>query len=351
MKVKKLGLLALTGFATTAIISCGGGGGGGSVSSTKASYSGAASQGDLATFTFDGKNLTYQISGPVFGNIPPKTIQLIPVQNGENFVYKDKWDDYYYFSGNLGVAEIYLTDSDKATYVVGLKSVQIPDVNTVAGNSTEGKKYIYIYIPRDIINDDIEGYLLTIKPDHTWQLSDGASGNWKIVENHVEAYDSDGNKVANVIIKPGQSRAGIIVDINPAFGGGFGIGLEQKPLKPEDLTGVYQTYYYYLNATAYYNATTEEERRNAEIECFGKLYVNGNTYTYIENWCSDGEPDNVTVSNIKLNQLCDGTPMNGVACADGYNIFVDPEDGYFIAIRYRNKILEEVIGSSKSWNK
>ena len=336
--MKRVSLAIIAIFTGIGIISCGGGGGSegnnsssnSSTANSKASYTGAAFQGDLATFTFDGKNLTYHIQGPVFGDVNG-TIQLTPIIQGETLVYKDKWDDYFYFSGNLGIAEVYPSDSDIATYIVGLKDVKTPNIADIAG--TSGKNYIYLGVSP---SGEIEGYILTLKPNKTWQLSDGTNGTWTIKGNYIEAYDNNGNRVANVFIKPGKSRAGIVVDL---LNGGFGIGLEQKPIKPEELTGTYQTYYY----------KPPTGNNSKEIECFGTLTVNGTHYVYKETWCSDGEPSQPIEANITINQLCNGKQVNGVACADGFDIFIDPVDGYFIAI---NPIThEEAFGSSKPWNK
>ena len=323
-------LLALLAAGGIVLAGCGGGGGGGSVSGSSnigGNYTGAASAGDLAKFSFDGKRVIYSISGPVFGN-ETGSIGLSPKIPG--FLYTDDDGNYYYFSKNLGVAEIEL-DNGKTAYVVGLKDVKTPTVNEVAGNS--GKKYLYL----EITSNEIGGALLTVNPDGTWTSDNGdetENGTWEIKDNYIVVKDNNGQVVANVIVKPGKSRSGVIVDL--ADGTGFGIGLEQKKLTTSDLTGTYNTYYY---------------DPNSGIECFGTLKVSGGSASYQESWCSDGEPEKEELSiSISLNQLCDGTTLDGVACADVSNgkkfeMFIDPVDGYFIAVNPVSG--EEVIGSTQ----
>ena len=301
---------------------CGGGVSNNTVS--ESTYTGAASAGDLAIFSFDGENLTYNVSGPIFGS-KNGSLSLSPEIPG--FLYTDKYNNHYFFSKNLGVAEIEL-DNGKTAFVVGLKDVANPTAENLAG--TSGKRYLYIEVDT---NGTIEGRILNIKPDKTWSIDGGSkNGTWEVKGNYVAAKDENGTIVANVIVKPGKSRSGIIVDL--ADGTGFGIGLEQKALTNSDLTGTYKTYYY---------------DPQSGVKCFGTLEVSENSTTYQETWCSDNSTKTLNLT-ITANQLCNGTNVDGVACADDgngtkFNMFIDPVEGYFIAINPDTG--EGVIGSAQ----
>ena len=336
MNLKRTVVFGAIFAAGVTLTACGGGGGGGGSSSTKtATYTGAASAGDLATFTFDGRVLTYRVSGPVFGNLSG-SLTLTPVEGP--FLYKDEDDNYYYFSGNLGVAEIELDDG-RIAWVAGLQNVARPTVEQVAGNSS--KNYLYIEIDQ---NGTIDGYILTVNANNTWYTTDLSGqiedyGNWTIVDNYIRAYDSE-NNTYNVIVKPGTSRAGIVVDYGN--GNGMGIGLEQKTLTADDVTGTYTSYYY---------------DPVSGLECFGNVTVSANNGTYSYTYtasCSDNSTDD-SAGTLELNTFCyaNGTrvPLNGIACAQDansgnlYDVFIDPVDGYYIAVNPATQ--ERVIGSSK----
>jgi len=296
-------------------MSCGGGGGGGTLESGASgsvdTYVGTVAKGDFAVFSFDGRKLTYQVTGPVFGN-RTGSLELSPVNPTNQYVYKDEDGDYFYFAGDLGVGEISI--DNETVFVVGLKKVGTLNATELAGSS--GKKYIFLEVDN---NGTVTVHTLTLKPNKTWTINDGESnGTWEVREKGgqscVMVRDDDNNTVANVVVKPGKSRSVLIVD--NADGSGFGIGLEQKALNTTELEGIYQTYYY---------------NPNNNVECFGTVMVNGTSYFYQERWCSDNDTESEN-GTIEINKLCNGTDQNGIACAGDYEVFIDPVDGYWLAV-------------------
>jgi hypothetical protein len=346
--MKKLLSTALFSLVIPAtIFSCGGGGGGSSSDTTITSqtqtttaeqaepavYYGAASQGDLAKFVFDGQKVQYEVKGPVFGD--KKGEFEVEVYHQKPF-YKAKDDEIYLmFSGNLAFADVYLDNGE--TVVVGLKSAgQLKDEDVA------DKKFVYTAVLTD---GTVEAYTIDFSKDHTWELYNLAGelenkGTWQIAgDGYIEAKDEDGN-LYNVVVKPGESRAGFVVDL--ASYGGFGIGLEQKSLTEKDITGTYSFYSY------------EPEY---DEDCFGtvKLYYDTATKTYKyeakTTWCDDPEDIGYTEKGtVTPNSPIDG--MLKVTSDEGETgyAFIDPEDGYFIFVGINpetSKVVSYVIGTNK----
>lgn len=86
--------------------------------SNNTKFSGAASVGDFATFSYnkDTNKLTYNMKGSVFG--AKSGIQTLTNLNG-NVFFKDKNGNFYFFSGSLAVAQIPM-DNDKVSFIIGL---------------------------------------------------------------------------------------------------------------------------------------------------------------------------------------------------------------------------------------
>ncbi|ADU97396.1 putative lipoprotein [Thermovibrio ammonificans HB-1] len=331
---KSLTLLTLL----VALSSCGGGGGGSTnlssenTTATSVTYLGAASQGDLAKFSLNGNSLTYEVQGPVFGDVKGNmTIQV----NQQKPFYKGEVNGtqvYMMLSGNIGFADVIINGTD--TLLVGLSNI-----GNLTDSEIAGKDFVYV----EVLNTgEVGGYTIRLNSDHTWTMYDFSgnledSGSWQMTsENYVNATDSYGNTY-HVIIKPGISRAGFIVDLP----NGFGIGLEQKALTQNEITG---TYSYYSYDVQY------------DEDCFGTVKVwydnSTNTYKYLAKtiWCDDpadiGYEENGT--------LTPNSPVNGTLTLTdpqgnkGY-IFLDPEDGYFtgVGVDSNGYITDYMIGSNK----
>jgi len=347
---KLLSLAAFSLIIPATIVSCGGGGGSSSESSTTSTstttsttqttpvtYYGAASQGDLAKFTFDGQKVYYEVSGPVFGD---KSGSFPVSVNVQKPFYKGDADGtpvYLMLSGNLAFADVILDGKD--TLVVGLRSS-----GGLTDSDVAGKKFVYVSV---LSNGSVGGYTLELGTDHTWKLYDlegneEDSGTWQLVNgSYIKATDSS-NNTYNVVVKPGTNRAGFVVDLAGSSVSGFGMGLEQKPLTKDDITG---TYYYYS-----YDADNDED-------CYGtvKVYYDAGSSAYRYDaktvWCEDSED----VGLEETGTLTPNSPVDGVAKLtdpegnEGY-VFIDPEDGYFMAVKLKanGDIGEYIIGSSKT---
>jgi len=352
--IKKFSILTLTSLIfSTSFIGCIDGGGGdgdtpATTSTTVTEYKGSVSPGDFATIslietTTSTNTLTelsatmlavyYKISGPVFGtregSFPIEIYQQKPFYKGT----VDGTDIYLMLSGNLAFSNVVI--DGKKTYVVALNNT-----GSITEDQVINKKFVYTLTKSD---GTIENYTIELGSNNKWTLynlqgtqEDG--GTWELIDgSYIKATNTNGNAYY-VIIKPGTSRTGFIVDLNE---NGFGIGLEQKTLTDKDITG---TYSYQVHSVE-----TDED-------CFGTVEVyfdnNDNAFKYKAtlNWCENSpNPNYEEVGTLTLNNPTDGMakltdPQNN----EGY-VFIDPEDGYFIAIKYNSsgQATEYIIGSNK----
>ena len=320
-----------------ALLSCGGGGGGSSttaggsssVSQTK-TYVGAASQGDFATFTFNGTHLTYSLSGTVFGN-KSGTLKLYPVKDANGNVIKPFYyadvngaKVYMMFAGNVGVAQILL--GNETTYVVGLSKVASLNPEDFADKTYT----LFTSIKEEgQTNPQWDIWKLEINGNGTWRRIDIDTGNvegtgaWEVSGDHIVAKDDNGNSVANFVVKPGDFAVGIVVDF--VDGSGFAIGLEQKPLTAERVSGTFHMFTHHLN--------------HSDDDCFEEVVVSGTTDTMHDLWCANS--DNYYSSGretLALNKTCDGTSVNGIICVttaenEKIEVFADAQDGYYFVTR------------------
>ena len=347
MRKKLISLVAMSVFVPSILTGCDTGGGDSSDSSsatnsttnstTTATYYGAASAGDFAEFTFDGKTITYTLEGPVFGNISGSFPIQIHIQKPFYKGYEEDTPVYLMLAGNIGFASVY--ENGKEVLLVGLKE---------SGSLTEeeivNKKFIYTTIHNDL---SVANLSIEFNNDKTWKTYDTngnevSTGSWQLIDGkYINLTDEAGNIISKVVIKPGVNRAGFVVDLRDNVGG-FGVGLEQKALTKEDIVG---TYYYYSYDNVY------------DEDCYGigKVYYDDTTgdykYTSKTIWCDLPEDIGLEeTGTLVLNE-----PITGMAIATdsktGYksSIFLDTEDGYFIAFKYDNNgnIVEYIIGSNK----
>ena len=300
---------------------------------TNVNYNGAASVGDYASFSYDKNTntVTYQVAGNVFGN-KSGTREIENLYG--NVFFKDKnGNNFYFFSGSLGVAVIPLDNN--VSFLTGL---QIPEKNLTASDLKliANKRFNYMEFTSNTVSfafieinstnvNDLNG---------TWRdFVEGDSGTWEVNGSHLDVKNSNGVKVANVIIRPGVKRSGIVVDL---VGGGFGVGVEAKALTFAEMSG---TFYY--------------QDSDDSGTCYGKAVVNGTNFSYADEYCY-GTTKASGSGTLELNPFVDvnndGTPdinLTGLAKVSGENeyIFIDPEDGYYISIDMANGDLS--IGSNK----
>jgi len=296
--------------------------------SSNVSFSGAASVGDFANFTYDKKTKTisYSIKGNVFGD-KNGTREIESLYH--NVFFKDKDSDTsYFFSGSLGVALIPVTDTN-ISYVVGL---QMPEIDEINASLIANKTFNYMeFNTNGSINFGLIDINSTSDTNGTWtDKVSGITGTWKVSRTHIDVYNNN-TKIANIIIRPGSSRAGFIID---KVNGGFGIGVEAKELNASELSG---TFYYYDNSPD-------------GTECFGTVDINRTNFSYKDEYCSDNSPDNGSGTlNLNPPVTIDGRSftLNGIAQETNSSkyVFIDPTDGYYIAVDINDSDI--AIGSNK----
>lgn len=313
--------LLLSSALAFALIGCGGSSNN-TPESTKTDYKGAITKGDYVTFTFDSStlNLTYSVdsNSRYFGGVSGSVTLSNPYGK-------------FYISSSLGASAMIannlligkIPQNNDTAYVVGLQSSSAPTVSQVAGSTH--KKYVYTHIDK---NSNVTLHTLQVNSNGTFTETNlGSSvtstGCWKIDSGRLVAKGGVNNCTNvtsfdfNIVIKPGSSRSGIVVDY--ANGDGIGIGLEQQQLSTSDVAGTYESYYFENN---------DDNFAKVEIDSSGTL-----------KWkACPGGSCTMPYSNgtLSLNQDCDGNTVDGIACAtvggNNYLAFIDNEDNYYIAV-------------------
>jgi len=314
--------------------------------SAKVAFSGAASVGDFATFSYDkdANTLSYDINGSVFG-----------AQSGdqnltnlfENVFFKDASGNFYFFSGALGVAQIPMSDGN-VSYVVGL---QMPH-DQIDTSLIVNKRFNYIDFPS---TGNPEFSILDINAtsstdtNGTWtDVLNDVNGTWMLDGTHIDVLETNGTKFANVTIRPASDingKAGIIVD---NISGGFGMGIEAKPATISDVTGTYSYFSQGLDATSPWS-------------CYGTNIVTDNndgnnstaTYTYTDSQCSiPGDASNGSATFI-LNPTVDinsslSITLNGIAQISSTEyVFIDNTSGYYVSMDMNASDPSISVGSNK----
>jgi hypothetical protein len=329
IKWTKTLLGAILGIGTVTVISCGGGGGGSSSGSSNTSpayegtYSGAASAGDLATFTVNGTQLTYHVWGSVFGNITG-TLTLVPWAAGNGFFWKNDTEGVYLaVFKNVGVAAID-TENGTAT-VVGLHEPS--NVTDFDFNRT----FVFTWVYKE--NNGTQ---------EVWKRANGLlSFNTTAKTATFEFYPDETTKTYNYTVnteantidilngtdvvvhilykKADTGNEFLVMDL--AGGKGFGMGRDTTPLQPDE-TKTYKVYFYgeslveddtwWGNSTVYYDSG------------LGK---------WISKWQDSGVYNGTPYTEkgttvLHFNTLCvynettgeyDLIPFNGTGCGCAYN--------------------------------
>jgi hypothetical protein len=356
--MKKSNLISLiSGLAIAALFSCGGGGGGGGSTATisvqpstdyQGTYTGAASAGDFAVYDVQGNRLSYQVKGPIFGQISGNlTLQPLAIDaNSTTHFWKASVNGtnvYVFLSKNLGLA-----------YIPDLETADGSTVNaTILGlrNATNiqniiGKSFVYVDI-RTNTGISYDGCVVNINGNSTSEVgnftyeclnSGSGQGCWKLdlqnnrliaveTTNTTDCTNQDyNNPDFYVVAKPGSSRAGFILD--HADGSGIGVGLEQKSYTTDlDTTKIYVF------------ETLDWDDNDNPIEATVKVYYNNTSGQWQYTWQSSQYNSS---GKLYLDTYCDEygntNPMEGVICAYNENsgnywdVMLDPVDGYYIAI-------------------
>lgn len=345
--MKKFKLLPFI-LTSVVLIACGGDGDSQTPSTQpstnyQGTYLGAAKVGDMAEFTVNGTKLSYKVEGSVFGS---KTgsfdIKPLAIGASSNTHFWKSTDNniHLFLAENLGFAYISNVDPNgKDSIVIGLR--EIGDINSIIG-----KEFIYI----DITTFGVASCSVIIKNDKTYNYEcssgDRGDGCWKTDSSNKRLLAKDTINTINCSSWDGSGpdyyitaksinagRAGFILD--HVDGTGVGIGLEKKIYDlnseiPADSIQ-FETLDWTMdnNGNLVFCTTTVDIQKNQS----------GNwTYTW-----KSGEPCNYTAEGI-IQENCyydnNGTEYqrDGILCASDtttgtkYNIMIDREGGYYIAI-------------------
>lgn len=345
-------------FLSLSLIAACGGGSSGTTPQTEPSqnlqgtYTGAATAGDFAIFTVSGTTLSYSLKGAIFGQIKD-SIDIEPMF-AEAGPYTHFWKSTsgnvaIFLSGNIGLAYVQNAKDTQDAIVVGLK-----DVSNI--NNIIGKTFVYV----DLRTNGVDGCEIKINGtindtsgtfDYTCLSGHSGTGCWKLnsqsniltatvnppkdANGNPDCVNWDGsNPTEYVIAKPGNNRAGFVVDHTD--GSGVGIGLERKAYSTE------------LNRDKVYTFETLSIDSSGKI-CPAIVTISFDgvdwKYEWKSTYCNE-----TARGTLSLDNVCPNTTYNGVICAtdnkgNQYNVMFDPVDGYYIAISTDGTYIE--IGALK----
>ena len=316
------------------------------VSST-ITFQGAASVGDLATYSYDKSTntLTYDINGSVYQENGSRTLTNLY----GNVFFKDTDDNFYFFSKTLAVAQIPLSDGN-VSYITGLQMPE-SDIDT---SLVVNKRYNFINFSASdgslgigIIDINASS---TSTTNGTWlDIVNDINGTWTRNGNHLEILDVNNTKIANGILRPSSSdgRAGFILDNLPAIGGGFGIGVEAKALSLAEIGSTFTYLGKGLNPSDAWS-------------CYGNVTVSDNndgnsstaSFTFTDDECTATVTPSSGSATLVLNPTV--TFANGSIVLEGIVqisttafAFIDPESGYYVAFDTNTSDPMISIGSNK----
>lgn len=379
MKLKTLAAFTMISMLTA----CGGGSGGSSEGDseneqqevTTTSYLGAASAGDFAEFSMDSDGqLTYSLSGFHFDGATG-TIDTTNMAGGFYTATVDGDTLGLFMTSNLGLA-VLPDESGKTPFISGLAN------SSAVTSEVAGKDYLFVGWKDDdelaqVITVNSDGSLSVkqiedvVTEENGGPVATSIVGCWAkspngeyinaLIDGHPDYVDvtscssvdeTDTNDgYARVVIKPGDSRAGFIIDY--ADGSGFGIGLERKELEetPSDIP-------YDIFSMNFADVAFDLNNfQRFVVESDETADDTGSVTEYEYNCTTDGCTLTTEVSEtftVHYNQICaedhgvdgaadpDRLPFDGMVCviSEGvgslptgsmFNALVDIEDGYFIA--------------------
>ena len=338
-------------------------------------YNGAAKVGDFAKYTFSRTNmkLTYEVSGAHFSqqNGEPSTGSLdVHSINGINaFYYAIEANNPnnpigMMLTKNMGMGVV-PTNGSQPALVLALQN------SNVDASQLAGKTFTYI----DVTNNNgtsVKPFIVTFSSDGSFSVKDlltntSNSGCWRVSndQSFIEAeivsvescatYNGYGTQGTNptdattdshyfkTIIKPARTqngRAGFIVD--HVDGSGVGIGLEKKSISAPSSEVRMDVF----SGSISTNITEQS------LNFLWNFSFNGTTGTKKQYSCSISNlsPSCTLTSagegfTIVYNQVCNpngsgtisGEDYVGLSCltlnsGEQYNVFIDTEDRYFIAV-------------------
>ena len=305
------------------------------------SFSGTASVGDFAVFSFDRSTntLNYNVNGNVFGS-QSGSENLTNVYG--NIFFTDTNNNFYFFSGSMGVALIDTNNTlTPKAFVIGMQTPPSIDTSLIVNKSfnylefdTNGNPSFSRIEINASNSTDTNGTWSTVDETNTT-----TTGVWNVNGTHLDVFDSNNTKIGNAVIRPSSDsnngRAGFILDIT---GGGFGIGIEATPLSPSELSGTF----YYL----------DKDLTSINDTCYGTASLSNDgtsvSFTFADQYCTSNSTPESGSGTLTLNPSVTGLPFNldGLVQIDSTTYaFIDPVSGYFVAIDTSGPSI--TIGSNK----
>ena len=291
-------------------------------------YQGAATVGDLTYFKYDPKNnmVAYNIVGPVFNNVYEGAIRVENVYN--NMFFVDNYSNMYFFSKNLGMAITNINNAeDNGANVAVSLGVKIPLQTNV--NLAKNKRFNIIDLNSSgDVSFKIMDFNISADGNNTWNSFD-ANGTWGINDDNssFKFFDSEGNLTKHFAIKQPATLNGREMIIVDNITGGFGVGVEAKPLTASD-----------INGTFYYQRVQDDG-----VLCYGEATFNNNSISVTDKYCMQigGNPDPDSkvsyTKTLELNPVIDpdnNITLTGLAkVIDDTNatyLFVDPKEGFLV---------------------
>jgi hypothetical protein len=289
------------------------------------SYKGGISDGKAVAFTFDPEKDTveYQI-GAMKGTLEIQNLY-------KNFVYKDKKNNKYFFSGSVAAGAV--DDS----LVVGIQTFGKNDPKV----DVYGKEFALA-----LMNDDEDDEVTLCqafffkKGDQRVALecSDDYSAEftWTEEADNVIKFQGDG-KTGMLYLRASadaDGRSSLVGNLQDYVI----MGAEAKPITDAELNGASFVYY------------AAGEDNDKEWYCYGDATVKGTKLEHKDAYCSDGDTGSGSAT-LTLNPVYNGQELNGfvkVTEEDGEVSFgmFDPSNGYFIMIPMNGD--EIVVGSDKA---
>jgi len=235
------------------------------------------------------------------GNISvSKTSRLVNKYQNVVFTLMDDNESLIFLSPAFGA---FVDENGKIDY-----ALEIPDVNITADilESFVNKSYY-------VVNMVFRNFLkFTINSDDVGSLKGAYTVNdgdfvaqWDVEGKYIRFLDRDGNRVIGYgVLKMGENKNSIVITAEDFLA----VGVEAKPIDVSEADGEY----YYLRIKAKSSdendnlakvadipVIIDDDKENIElVQCYGKAVINGTSFSYKDEYCSDSNPEEVNETLI-----------------------------------------------------
>jgi hypothetical protein len=261
----------------------------------------------------DKKMLNYMIIDEDDKILVNKTSRVVNKYQNVVFSLKDDNNSFSFFSPSYGA----IFREGGIEY-----AIEVPDINITPDILKNFINKSYNLINLNMFNNYSKLTLKSVNVNllkGTYMISDFNSnyvGVWNVKGNYIRFLDSEGKKVmAYGILKMGVNK-NIIVLINPFL---LELGIEAKPISASEVDG---TYYYlrYKITNTNYNVEIlslpkvkqigilldDEKIKMKYVQCYGKAIINGTSFSFKDEYCSDSHPEEGNETLIYNPKFMDG---------------------------------------------